>query len=341
MKIIVTAVQTPYIRGGATYLREGLVRALIERGHDVETINFPFKFSPEAYIDNLMEFCVQQDFNEFSSYQVDKVIALQFPAYYVQHHHKLLWLIHQHRSVYELYDENTSSIELKRLQEKIHQFDTHELSKVTKRYTIAQRVSERLKKFNDIDSKPLYNPPYGEKNFYCQAPYNYILVPSRLEELKRQHLLIRAMQHVKSPVAVIIAGEGGQRENYQRLIEQLNLASKVKMAGWVSEDEKYALYARALSVFFGPYDEDYGYITLEAMLSAKPVITCTDSGGPLEFVDNGETGFVIPPDTEAIAEKIDWLYCHKRQSADLGMAGKEKYVHMNINWENVIKTLIG
>ena len=40
----------------------------------------------------------------------------------------------------------------------------------------------------------------------------------------------------------------------------------------------------ALGVIFPPLDEDYGYVTLEAMLAAKPVITCTDSGGPLEFV---------------------------------------------------------
>ena len=52
-----------------------------------------------------------------------------------------------------------------------------------------------------------------------------------------------------------------------------------------SDDELIELYAGALGVIFPPYDEDYGYVTLEAFLAHKPVITTTDAGGPNEFVD--------------------------------------------------------
>ncbi len=67
------------------------------------------------------------------------------------------------------------------------------------------------------------------------------------------------------------------------------------------------LYAHASAVFFGPLDEDYGYVTLEAMLSSKPVITCRDSGGPLEFVVNNETGYVTEPEPEEIAAALEKL----------------------------------
>jgi glycosyltransferase involved in cell wall biosynthesis len=93
-------------------------------------------------------------------------------------------------------------------------------------------------------------------------------------------------------------------------------------------------------VFFGPQDEDYGYITLEAMLSSKPVITCTDSGGPLEFVKDEETGFVVEPDPVRIAEKIDWLYTQKKKAREMGQAGRQAYQKKNINWNSVVDTLL-
>jgi len=65
------------------------------------------------------------------------------------------------------------------------------------------------------------------------------------------------------------------------------------------------LYSNALAVFFAPIDEDYGFITLEAMQSGNLVITCNDSGGPLEFITDGRNGFVLEPNPEVIAEKID------------------------------------
>jgi glycosyltransferase involved in cell wall biosynthesis len=57
--------------------------------------------------------------------------------------------------------------------------------------------------------------------------------------------------------------------------------------GPITERQLIDLYAGALAVVFPPFDEDYGYVTLEAFLARKPVITTTDAGGPLEFVEDG------------------------------------------------------
>ena len=67
------------------------------------------------------------------------------------------------------------------------------------------------------------------------------------------------------------------------------------------------LLARCLGVVFTPYDEDYGYVTLESFLASKPVITCTDSGGPVELVEDGVSGWVTEPDPRSVAEAIDRL----------------------------------
>ncbi|KAG1452430.1 hypothetical protein G6F57_015938 [Rhizopus arrhizus] len=94
-----------------------------------------------------------------------------------------------------------------------------------------------------------------------------------------------------------------------------------------------AYYANARAVFFAPYREDYGYITLEAMLSAKPVITCKDSGGVLEFVEDGLNGRVLDPTAEAVAEAIE-AYASKTLAVEHGASGFDRYAAMNVSWDN-------
>ena len=321
-------------------MTNGLKSALIQHGHEVEIVSFPFKFSPESYVSNLIDVWKEQDFNNFNGYRVDKVIALQFPAYYAKHDDKVLWLMHQHRSAYDLYNEELATKEANSLRGKIHLNDSLELNKISKKYSMCQNITNRLKKYNGLESIPIYHPPANEERFYCDESYDFIFYPSRLESLKRQELLIEAMQYTTSPVVSIIAGNGGQLDSYRQLIKKLDVADKVSLIGRFDEEEKYTLYARSLGVFFAPFDEDYGYITLEAMLSSKPVITCIDSGGPLEFVIDNETGFIVSPEAKMIAEKIDWLYYNKQKSSEMGRNGLKSYREKNISWENVVLNLL-
>ena len=103
------------------------------------------------------------------------------------------------------------------------------------------------------------------------------------------------------PSRLVIAGTGTQEANLHRLVEELDVGDRVQFAGEVADEELLALYAGALGVVYAPFDEDYGYVTLEAFLARKPVVTARDSGGPLEFVEDGVNGFVCDPDPEALA----------------------------------------
>ncbi|MCD6323431.1 MAG: glycosyltransferase family 4 protein [Clostridiales bacterium] len=341
MRILIPSIQAPFIRGGGELMVENLNDALLRYGHQSEIVKIPFKFNPASYVEDIMEIWQYQDFNNFNGYNIDKVIVLQFPAFYVKHDHKILWLMHQYRAVYELFDDTNSAVELKCLREKIIESDNRLLGAIDKRYSMCQNISNRLMKHNGIESTPLYHPVANENRFYSDDHYGYIFYPSRLEKLKRQDLLIRAMKYTKTNVIAIIAGTGSQTKVYKKMISDLGIESKVKMLGYISDEEKYVYYARSLAVFFAPYDEDYGYITLEAMLSSKPVITCRDSGGPLEFVSNEETGFVVDPDPMQIAEKIDWLYSNQKKARNMGQNGRQHYLKKNITWENVVERLLG
>lgn len=340
MNIIVTANTVPFIHGGADYHIEGLIQELKFRGHNVESIRFPFRFNPNAELTNLMDFCESQNYTCPNGQAVDRVISLQFPAYGVHHPNHVIWLMHQHRNAYDLYPDHPTS-EQALLRDQIVDYDNRTIALATKVYANSVCVSERLQKFNQIKSEPLYHPPYGWQHFYNQTAQDYIFFPSRLEQLKRQDLLIEAAVHLESPVKIIIGGSGGQHLAYQAKIDELKLADRVRLIGRFTEQQKLVYYAQCLAVFFAPKDEDYGYITLEAMLSSKPVITCTDSGGPLEFVEDQITGLVCNPDPKEIAQAIDQLYADKKKAKLMGQAGYNKYHASNISWDNVVETLTG
>ena len=99
------------------------------------------------------------------------------------------------------------------------------------------------------------------------------------------------------------------------------------------------LYAGARGVVYTPFDEDYGYVTLEAFLSAKPVVTASDAGGPLEFVRDGVNGFVCAPDSSAVASAINRLAADASLARRLGETGQS--AARAITWDGVIEQLLG
>lgn len=341
MRVLVTANLVPFMRGGADYHIEGVARALRDHGHEVELLRLPFRFQPEADIQHLMDYVETLDFTAPNGIPIDKVISLQFPGYGVSHSDHTVWVMHQHRAMYELWEEGEDNDDQRRLRDSIHAFDNRHLARANQLFANSRRVAERLSTYNELTAMPLYHPPFDAERFYCDEAWGYVFCPSRLESLKRQDLLIEAARYLKSPARLLIAGDGGQRGRYQQLIERHRLQDRVRLTGRFSEAEKRAWYAHALAVFFGPHDEDYGYITLEAMLSGKPVITCEDSGGPREFVTHGETGWVLPPEPEAIAATIDQAWANRARAAEMGCAGLASYYRAGIGWPQVVDRLLG
>lgn len=339
MRILITANITPFLYGGADNHIKGLHAALVEYGHDVELLRLPFQFQPESSIVNTMEYCESLSMDRPNGVDIDRLISLQFPGYGILHPDHWVWIMHQHRAVYELFDKQAKTRELTALRSQIHPYDKRVLSKAKRLFANSRRVAERLKEYNGLDSIPLYHPPASSDKFHCKKAFSYIFYPSRLESLKRQDLLIEAARFTKSPIKILIAGDGGQHARYQKLIKKHRISDKVRLLGRISDEEKLAFYARASAVFFAPYDEDYGYITLEAMLASKPVLTATDSGGPLEFVQHQQTGWVCEPQPEAIAEILDEIYFKPDMARKMGVDGRAYYESLSISWQHVVKML--
>lgn len=338
MRIMLAANITPFLHGGADYHIQGTADALIAAGCQVEILRLPFTFSPEQSILDLMQWCKTLDLNQPNGYQIDRLISLQFPGYGINHNKHTAWIMHQHRAVYELY--NPSKATMPELKNAIEQFDQQSLRLCHQRFANSKRVAERLYQYNDLKASALYHPPPAYQAFHCAKNLGYIFCPSRIETLKRQDLLIRALALAPSSLPIVIAGTGGQADALLRLINQLGLNERVRMLGAISEAEKIAYYAHCTAVFFAPFDEDYGYITHEAMLSGKPVITCTDSGGPLEFIEHGNTGWILAPNPQAIADTLNWIAQHPNQTTEMGKAAKAAWPKLGISWKNVVSQLL-
>lgn len=346
MRVVIATVQVPFIRGGGEMLAEGLRDAVRAAGHDADIVTQPFRFGPLSEIRGSMEVWANTRLDAWDAGPADRVIHLKFPCWLADDGGRgALWLLHQHRTFYELWGGPYAGVspadgEACALRDEVIRRDTEALSRIGRRFTIAQRVSERLQQFNGLSSTPLYHPPERAEDFHCAASEPYVFFPSRLETLKRQSLLIEAMARVRRPLVALIAGDGGQFDALACRIESLGLGHRVRLLGRITKEEKVAFYACCRAVFFGPHDEDYGYVTLEAMLSSKPVITCTDSGGPLEFVVAGETGEVVAPDPDAVAAALDRYATDERRAREHGAAGLAHYRRLGISWDGVVARLL-
>lgn len=345
MKIAITTVQVPFTSGGAEHHASGLLKACRAAGHQADVISMPFRHAPVEQVFRAMEIWEQEDLRLLDGGEPDIVVCLKFPTYYLQHPCKVLWLLHQHRPVYDLWDHMEAgghvwSERERDLRWAISDKDGYHIPRCLDVHTNSRNVSARLLHYNGIDAQPLYHPSPLDGRLHCAPAEPYIFCPSRLEPLKRQHLLVEAMQYVRSPVTAVISGEGSQAADLARQVAHLGLSGRVRFVGRLDEARLIDHYARCLAVFFGPFDEDYGYVTLEAMLAAKPVITCGDSGGPLEFITSGETGYVVPPEPRAVAAAIDELHTHPDHAAWMGEAGLELYRALGLSWDNVLLRLL-
>lgn len=341
--IVVCEAQVPFVSGGAESLSRELVAQLRGRGYLAELISIPFQCGPKEEILSHAAAWRLIDLSESNGVPIDLAITTKFPTYFVRHPNKISWLLHQHRAAYELcgtpYSNFQHTEEDVGLRESIIELDTRMLSECRRLFTIAKNTASRLQRFNGLNSELLYHPPRLAGRLQPGIQGNYVLSVGRLESVKRVDLLIRAMSFVDKPIKLLIAGEGSQRDPLETIAAKYDVLNRVKFLGRVQDEHLIQLYADSLAVAYTPYDEDYGYVTLEAFLSHKPVITATDSGGTLEFVKDGVNGKICEPAEEAIANAINTLADKRQHAASLGAAGYE--IARQITWDGVIEKLVG
>jgi glycosyltransferase involved in cell wall biosynthesis len=141
-----------------------------------------------------------------------------------------------------------------------------------------------------------------------RSPRPVFVYLGRLKKYKGVHHVIRAFGAMKNTEATLeIAGAGDYRPELEMLARSLDLGTRVRFLGRISEAEKLALLRRAWGLVFASPKEGWGITNLEAAACATPVVA-SNSPGIRESVRHGETGFLIPHgDIAATAAAMDRL----------------------------------
>ncbi|HEY7215814.1 MAG TPA: glycosyltransferase family 4 protein, partial [Thermoanaerobaculia bacterium] len=342
-RVVICATQVPFAYGGAEMLVDSLRDELRQRDFEVDVVALPFHWPSRTELLKGSLAWRLVNLTEAAGKRIDLVIATRFPSYLVKHPNKVVWLIHQLRQAYDLLGTDYSDFSQRQPRDAkalamIRAMDRRTLGEARAVYTISGNVADRLRRFNQVEAEVLYPPPKLDPLYHPGPSGDYIFTVGRLDPLKRFDLLVRAMKHTGTPVRCRIAGTGPEREALSDLIARLGLQEKVELLGWVEDKDVVEHYANCLGVYYAPYDEDYGYVTVEAYKAAKPVITTADAGGVLEFVEDGRNGFICPPDSpREIGARIDTLYLDREKAYAMGLAGQEKV--REITWDRVIERL--
>jgi glycosyltransferase involved in cell wall biosynthesis len=342
MRLVLFSSYVPFVNGGGRFIVEWLEEKLLERGHEVERVYLPFSDDPKDLLWQMTAFrLVKID-------GADRVICFRPPSHLLQHPNKVLWFIHHLRGFYDLWNRDGAPPHTryyKALRRAIFQADRVALNEARAVFANSRVVQKRLKKFNDVNSSVLY-PPLLDPTAYCnRGQGDEVVYVSRLGRYKRQHLLVEAVAHAKTAVTARICGDvpdGVYGKELLRLASKLGVANRVSVENrWISEEEKRDILGRSLAVAYFPLDEDsYGYPSLEAAHSQKPVITTTDAGGVLEFVAHEHNGLVCDPNPKAVAEALDRLYNDRELAKALGNKAAETVKELHISWDTVIDSLL-
>jgi len=341
--VLVCEAQVPFVYGGAERHVRGLVNQLRRHGYRAKKVSIPFKPYPKRELLAQAALWRLVDLSEANYERVDLVIATKFPTYFVRHPNKVTWLFHQYRAIYDLcgtpYSEFDHSEADVRLRDRLIVHDTEALRESKRLFSNARNTAARLAKYNGLVAEPLYHPPPLAGALEAGPFGDYVLSVGRLELNKRVDLIIRALALTDRSVRLVVAGNGADRRRLEHVTETLGVVDRITFTGEIDDRQLVELYANALAVIFPPIDEDYGYVTIEAFLAKKPVVTTTDAGGPLEFVEDGVNGLIAEASAESIAAAIARLAVDKALARRLGEAGFERA--RLITWDGVVERLVG
>jgi glycosyltransferase involved in cell wall biosynthesis len=336
------AVVTPRMasgeRGGAEALYRGLLDALRGAGHDADDIAVRTDESSfEAILESYAR-CYALDLRGY-----DRVISTKAPTFMVSHAHHVSYLLHTVRVFYDMFEieYGRGTAERQAQRRAVYALDQFGLrpGRVRRHFsnghTTYRRLFDASSWWKSVGFRALHHPP-ALSGFRPAGRQDYIFMPGRLHRWKRVGLVIEAYKRVRRDVPLLISGTGEDEPALRALAAG---DRRIRFLGDVDEARLIDLYADALLVPFVPRQEDYGLVTVEAFKSGKAVLTCTDSGEPLEFVRDGENGYVVEPDAAAIADRLTHAIDHRRDVARMGARGLQAVRH--VAWEPIVEALVG
>lgn len=345
MKVLIVNNMAPFLWGGAEELAVNLRKNLVIAGHQAEVLRIPFQWEPAEKIPSQMLMV-----RAFELWNVDHVIALKFPAYMIRHPKKTLWLLHQYRQAYDLFDAGQTNLPSGEtgfaLRSLIKNADEEAFAECQKIFCNSEVTQNRLRQYNDGFDAEILLPPLNDPELFSGGlAEDYIFAGGRINGMKRQHLLVEAIALAPKNVKLVIAGPPDSPEDAERLAKLVNskgLANRVKLDLRFLPRTELAKYVNsAVACAYLPFDEDsLGYVAMEAATASKAVITASDSGGVLGLVRHKETGWVSAPEPTALAATMATAFANLTETKKIGVAARLLWESMGITWPTTIDRLL-
>ncbi|MEW6171997.1 MAG: glycosyltransferase [Bacillota bacterium] len=197
--------------------------------------------------------------------------------------------------------------------------------------TVSNSTREQLLRW--APGKPSVQfPAWTDIGVFLNAPpeptTSDVLFAGVLTPLKGIHVLIDAFTRITENLPATqlwIVGRDENREYAMELREKVaafGLADRIHFTGEVAQQELARYMARCRVFVLPSKSEALGRVILEAMAAGKPVIA-SEVGGIPEMVQDGVTGFLVPPgDPDALADRLYRLLSHPEEAEEMGKRAK-------------------
>lgn len=193
------------------------------------------------------------------------------------------------------------------------------------------------------EAEAYHGKPFGERgsviyngirleDFADITPYNhprpYLLGIGRLVSQKGFDVLLRAfarcVERGEAAHDLLLAGDGAQRAELERLAGDLHLSKRVRFLGRVDRPTAAQLFCGCSFFVLPSRHEPMGIVNLEAMAAGKAVVASRVGGVP-ELVEEGRNGLLVPgDDVDALTPALLRCCDDRELRARLGAAGKER-----------------
>jgi glycosyltransferase involved in cell wall biosynthesis len=194
---------------------------------------------------------------------------------------------------------------------------------------ISRGLARYLEETEGFDGESFEIVHYGIEPRAEAAPYREgvprLLCVGRLIPIKGHIVLLRAFAEAKREVRELeleIAGRGPLEPALRALAKELGVTESVRFLGYVAPIQ--SAIERSVAIVVPSMGEGFGMVALEAMERARPVIAAA-IGGLGELVEDGVTGFLVPPgEAEPLARAIVTLARDLALAARMGEAGRRR-----------------
>lgn len=211
-------------------------------------------------------------------------------------------------------------------------------SSVDQLLSVSSALQDNIRRQIGYDSLVVPNMVSQEFYYTTSTPKDNLTLVTvgRLVSEKHFDQLIKAVAHISEPLQLKIIGDGKEKENLHKLINELQLQEKVFLCGYKTKEEIVVLLQQSDIFVLPSQSETFGVVYIEALACGLPIIA-TDCGGPRDIV-TPMNGLLVPINNQQKLEKAITHMIHNLHLYDKNLIAQD--CQNRFSSENVAKHIL-